>query len=510
MNYLKETEVAMRAKTGVIWIESREEVRIERSLVPIADRLKYELWTWTVTKGISKMGETGEVARPETKSLEGAFSALLEMDRRVILVCQDAGAWVQDPIAKRTARDLHLELQSLPKERAKQVIIIDREGAPEGLDYVTSIDCLLPDREEMGSIIDSFLSWAPDDAVKDVKKNGNREALISAMLGLTVEDASNALSRSLASSGIFDPKMIAKEKAQVIKGSGLEWYDPDERGLDAVGGMDQLKDWLAKRKKSFSESARAYGLPSPKGIVLAGIPGCGKSLTAKCVANAWNLPLIRMDVGALFSKYVGESEGKFQTALDRAEAIAPCILWIDEIEKAFASGGGESDGGTSTRVLNKFLTWMQERKDGVFIIATANDLTKFRQNPEFLRAGRWDELWFVDLPNIKERLEISNVMMQKFPVCNNEDVDPEKVAIKSLNNTGSEIEQAFIDAMYIAFDDGERPVKTEDILEAIDRRVPLSATMKEQIDELKKWAKGRARIASSQDVAEKTSGRDIE
>jgi hypothetical protein len=503
--YLDEISVAMRAKTGIIWVQSREELRIERSLIPIADDQSYELWDWTVTRGIKQVGIKDQVSREETNLLDGALGALMDMESRAILICQDAAAWLRDPVTLRKARDVHAELQGLPTDRAKQIIIVDQAAPVEGMEWVTFVECPLPNRGEMDAILESFLSWAQEDAVKDVKKNGNRESLVGAMLGLTAEDASNALARSLASESRFDTQMIAKEKARVVKGSGLEWYDPDPRGLDAVGGMGALKEWLGRRKKAFGKDARAFGLPAPRGVLLVGIPGGGKSLTAKCVSTAWGLPLLRMDVGSLFSKFVGDSETKIRQALDTAETIAPAVLWVDEIEKAFSSGGGESDGGTSSRVFGTFLTWMQERKEGVFIIATSNDISKLP--PEFLRAGRWDELWFVDLPSLDERRAIGEVMIAKYEAAKN--VDSAIVAKSCDGYTGAEIEQAFIDAMYVAFDESAE-VSTDHVVDALSRRIPLSTSMKEKIDGLRKWAAGRARTASITETVAQAAGRSIE
>lgn len=506
LKYIAEIEVALRAKTGVVWLGTREEVRLEASMAPVADDLGYELWTWTCTKGISRVGEEVNSNQQGTQALDAALNSIMRRNERIILLCFDAGAWLNDPIALRTTRDVHRQLQKLPKDKAKQIVIIDQQPPQDSMKWVTYIECPLPNREEMASIVDSFLKWASDKAIKDVKKNGNREALISAMLGLTSEDASNALARSLASTGLFDPTLVANEKARVVKGSGLEWYDPDPRGMEALGGMDELKLWLGRRKKAFGTKAREFGLPAPKGCLMVGIPGTGKSLTCKAVANAWGLPLLRMDVGSLFSKYVGESEGKIRQALQTAETIAPCILWVDEIEKAFGGGSGESDGGTSDRVFGTFLTWMQERKEGVFIVATSNDISKLP--PEFLRAGRWDELWFVNMPTEKERVEIASVMKNKFAPCAN--VSDNMVAKASDNYTGAEIEQAYTDAMYAAFDE-EREVITNDVTIALETRVPLAQTMKEKIDNLKKWAEGRARSASAQENgAAKMVGRSIE
>jgi SpoVK/Ycf46/Vps4 family AAA+-type ATPase len=373
---------------------------------------------------------------------------------------------------------------------------------------VTVISVEMPNRTTMEQVIDSFLEFAPDKAKEHIAENDHRNKVVQAMLGLTTEAAANALSRSQAMSGVYDPLIISKEKERVVRGSGLEWYEPDPRGMEGVGGIDILKNWLTERKSAFTAEARLWGLPAPKGTVLLGVPGGGKSLTCKCIATAWSLPLLRMDIGSLFSKYVGESEGKIRQALQTAEAVAPCILWLDEIEKAMGQGGGESDGGTSQRVFGTFLTWMQERKPGVFIIATANDLRPFETNPEFLRAGRWDDIWFVDLPTTRERVHIAEIMRFKFDHC--ETVDSMAVSLASSGYTGAEIEGAFNDAMYNAFTDGMREVLTSDITGALAKRVPLSKTMGEKIEKLRTWAKGRARMASSPDTIESTAKRSIE
>jgi len=250
--------------------------------------------------------------------------------------------------------------------------------------------------------------------------------------------------------------------------------------------------------------AQKYGLPAPSGVMLVGVPGCGKSQAAKAFPAAWGLPLLRMDVGALFSKFVGDSEEKIRKALATAEAVAPCVLWVDEIEKAF--GGGGEDGGTSQRVLGTFLTWMQERKPGVFIIATSNDISKLP--PEFCRAGRWDDTWFVDLPNQQERKEIADVMRKRFPHCDK--VKTDAVALSSDGNTGAEIEQAFKDALYVAFSDNKREVTTADVEIALGQRIPLIKSAQEKINELRKWAAGgRARFASAREE-KKTKGKNIE
>ena len=499
--------IAMRAKVGVCWLQSVEETRVQRAVIEVVDGLEYETLIWTATRGMVK-ADAGieELGSAATRDPVKAIEQVLAMEGRTCLLMLDLASWLNDPMTLRTVKDAHLRLPTCTKDRAKQIVVIDNATPPVGLVGVTQIEWPLPDRDTMSEVVDAFCKWMPAEAVTHLRTNGNKDKLISAMLGLTTEDAASALARSLAANSTLDPQIVAQEKERVVKGSGLEWYDPDPRGLDGVGGMNELKDWLAERKSGFTQAAREYGLPAPRGVMLLGVPGCGKSLTAKAIATAWGLPLLRMDIGALFSKFVGESEGKIRAALQTAETVAPCILWMDEIEKAFASGG-ETDGGTSSRVFGTFLTWMQERKEGVFIVATSNDISKLP--PEFLRAGRWDDIWFVDLPNGGERQAIVEVMKRKY--ANTDKVVASMVATASADNTGAEIEQAFVEAMFAAFSDKGRGVTTKDVVAALGARVPLAVTMKEKIADLQKWAKGRARLASTADTTQaKRTGRDIE
>lgn len=507
MNETEMVKVAIRSRSGIIWIKSQEEIRVKNLLVAIASSLKYEVYIWTVTQGLNKFDPDSEIAgSSDTKDINSAMDTFFEKSGRSLVVFLDAGPWLgNDPISFRKAKDYHQKVSSLSKDNSKQLVFVSSDDAPE-ISGITVINWPPPDAETLGNLLDSFLEFCSDEAREDVEKNGNRKNIIDAMLGLNTDDAANALSISLARTNKFDIQLIASEKKRVIKDSSLEWYDADPRGMDGVGGNDNLKNWLMRRKKAFSKEAREFGLPAPKGSLLLGIPGCGKSLTAKCISTAWKLPLLRLDVGSLFSKFVGESEGKVRKALQTAEAVAPCVLWIDEIEKAFGGiSGGESDGGTSSRVFGTFLTWMQERKEDVFIVATSNDITKLP--PEFLRSGRWDEIWFIDLPNIKERVEIIEVMKAKYKNC--EKVDSKKASKASEENTGAEIEQAFIDALYKAFEKN-RKVETLDVIEALNERVPLIKTMEEKLKELRDWAKGRARFASVKDVVSKKQNRIIE
>ena len=281
--------------------------------------------------------------------------------------------------------------------------------------------------------------------------------------------------------------MIARERV-------LEWFDPHPAGLDGVGGLELLKDWLAKRRQAFSAKARAYGLPAPKGMLLVGVPGCGKSLTAKAVAAAWGMPLLRLDLGALKSKWVGDSEQNIRKALNVAETVSPCILWLDEIEKALAGATqGAADGGVSSDALGAVLQWMQDRAGSVFVVATANDVSSLP--PELLRKGRFDEVFFVDLPTTSERVAITCAALREYdrdPAT----IDVDAVADATAEFTGAEISALIPDAMFSAFADAERALTTDDVLRAARATVPLAKTASEKIATLRAWATGRARPAS--------------
>ena len=272
-----------------------------------------------------------------------------------------------------------------------------------------------------------------------------------------------------------------------------------------VGGLANLKDWLTKRGRGFDKGAKDFGLTYPRGILLLGIPGTGKSLTAKAVGNLWHFPLLRLDMGKIFGGIVGESERNIREALNIAEAIAPSILWIDEIEKGMSgiSSSGSSDGGTTARVLGTFLTWLQEKTKPVFVVATANDISQLP--PELLRKGRVDEIFFVDLPTEKEREEIIKIHLNKKN-RKAKDFDTKKLAIASKGFSGAELEEVVKEALFQAYDK-EREVTNEDVLEAIDKTFPLSRTMHETIDKMRKWAKSRA-VSASIDEPETLDDKD--
>jgi SpoVK/Ycf46/Vps4 family AAA+-type ATPase len=292
---------------------------------------------------------------------------------------------------------------------------------------------------------------------------------------------------------------VAKEKKRVIaRERVLEWFDPIPGGLDAVGGLDNLKAWLVSRRSAYSARAREYGLPPPKGAFLVGVPGCGKSLTAKAIATAWGVPLLRLDLGGLKSKFVGESEGNLRKALSVIEVIGRCVVWLDEIEKALGGATqGAADGGVSSDALGTILSWLQERQGGAFVIATSNDASALP--PEILRAGRFDALWWLDLPTRGERGEILKTAL----VANGRAevaLNLGKIADACDGFTGSEIAELVPDALYRAFADNEREITTDDLLQAAQTIVPLSRTAAEKIAKMREWAAGRARPATGDKI----------
>ena len=333
-----------------------------------------------------------------------------------------------------------------------------------------------------------------------------KEKLCKAALGLTLQEAENAFALAMVNDGCIDERdlnIILNEKMQVIKKTGiLEFINTDIK-LSDIGGLENLKNWLNKRNNSWSEAAKKYCLPAPKGVLITGVPGCGKSLTAKAMSAAWQLPLLKLDFGKIFSGIVGSSEENMRKAIKTAEAVAPSILWVDEIEKSLSGINSNGDSGTSSRIFGTFLTWMQEKTAPVFVIATANNISGLPA--ELLRKGRFDEIFFVDLPTKNERKEIFKLHLEKRlqdkEVASKIEINDElydKLADLTEGYVGAEIEQIVISALYEAFFQ-KRPLEISDLENTIKNVVPLSVTQKEQILALRQWANIRAVTATKKD-----------
>lgn len=499
----------LRARNSLLWIVSREEGRVERLLLESASAAKYEPRFWDCATGISN-STYSPVDGGTDKTDPGQVLAFIRDSRkRNVWVLRDIHKFLNDPFVLRALRSLSRSLPLASRDEARAIIVISptNEVPAELAGHAIVIEWPLPDRQEIGEILDSAIASLPEELQKDAAPNGTREAAIDAAVGLSAVEAQSCYAKSLVAVKRIDPQAVAQEKKRVIaREKVLEWYDPLPGGLDAVGGLENLKSWLVQRRSAFSAKARAYGLPAPKGTLLVGVPGCGKSLTAKAIATAWGMPLLKLDLGALKGKFVGESEGNIRKALKVAETVAPCVLWLDEIEKALAGATqGAADGGVSADALGVILNWMQERAANVFVVATSNDVSALP--PELLRKGRFDELFFVDLPNDREREEILRAALKTHGR------DPEKVngfgsvaTAACYGFTGAELAALVPDALFTAFNDGEREIEHKDLLEAAKRTVPLSKTAEEKIAKLRQWAQGRARYASAQQESKQSTG----
>jgi SpoVK/Ycf46/Vps4 family AAA+-type ATPase len=419
--------------------------------------------------------------------------AVTRGDGAWVFVLRDFHEFLSDVGVRRKLRNLASALRA---ERKTVIILSPIVRVPPELEEdITMVEFPLATYAEIEREMSALLQGQ-----KVQLEAGTKEALIKACQGLTMTRVRQVLRKAIARDGVLDerdiPLVLEEKKQRVRRTEILEFYAAQET-LEDIGGLDNLKDWLHKRTRAFTEEARRYGLPNPKGMLLVGIQGTGKSLSAKAVSQLWRLPLLRLDVGKLMGSLVGESEERTRSMVRLAEAMAPCVLWIDEIDKAFGGVGSgfQGDSGTSARVFGAFITWMQEKTSPVFIVATANNVEVLP--PELLRKGRFDEIFFVGLPSHRERQEIFRVHLRKVREERLRDFDLNALASACEGYSGAEIEQAVIAAMHEAFDQS-RPFTTEDIQKALQETVPLSRTAQEQMERLKGWAaSGRARLASS-------------
>jgi SpoVK/Ycf46/Vps4 family AAA+-type ATPase len=486
----EELETLIRARYPLLYIVSWEEQRVEQALRAIASERGKRILVWTVTQGLvaSPTGRNEQTRKPFA-----ALDAIEQSKDPAIFVLKDFHAFITDSEITRRLRDLS---NSLKRDYKTVVILAPILKLPAELEKETTIvDYPLPNLADLGSKLEIIVdSVRGREAIDTHLEPDERERLLEAALGLTANEAENVFARSLIERRRFDLDVILKEKEQIIRKSGmLEYYRVSEE-MAEVGGLESLKEWVRKRTNSFGQRARDFGLPPPKGILLLGVQGCGKSLSCKAVAAQWRLPLLRLDVGKIFGGIVGQSEENMRRAIRMSESIAPAVLWLDEIEKGFAGSqsSGISDGGTTARVFASFLTWLQEKTAMVFVVATANRIEDLP--PELLRKGRFDEIFFVDLPGEGERREIFEIHLRKRK-RSPANFDLSMLSAASVGYSGAEIEQAIVSALYDAFDAG-RDINTEDVLRNVRQSIPLSRTMKEQIDALRQWAETRARNAS--------------
>jgi ATP-dependent 26S proteasome regulatory subunit len=501
----------LKARFPFIYIPTAEENRLMRILMDLAAdaqsiKTPRMVFTWTATQGF--VSDRNPAPAKGTADPLKALEMVETATEAALFVFKDMHVYLGGRHADfkviRKLRDLHPKLKF--NEKPQNVIFISPslELPPELDKIMTILDFELPTFEEISLVLDDMIqaNQAAGRITIDLPEDG-REKLVKAAMGLTLQEAENAFARAMIDDGrldIRDVDVIHEEKCQIIKKSGILEYVQTAQSMMDVGGLMNLKRWLEKRDKSWQERARRYGLPAPKGILITGVPGCGKSLCAKASSAMWQLPLLRLDVGRIFSGLVGSSEENMRKALQTAEAISPSILWIDEIEKGFGGAGGERDGGTSSRVFGTFLTWLQEKQKAVFVIATSNNIDILP--PELLRKGRFDEIFFVDLPTRTERVAIFAVHLRKRLIDKQVigDFNLTGDALKRLADltegfSGAEIEQAVIAGLFEAFSEN-RSITLPDFEHAITNTVPLSVTMVEKIMGIREWANMRAVAAT--------------
>jgi len=479
----------IRAGYAGLFLVSPEEQRVEVQMKNIAKEVGFKLYAWSTTTGLV---DTDKGAACQANDPMEALLAIQELSEKTIVLLRDFHLFLSgdpNPVLLRQLKDTLQHAKILNKPL---VILGCRLCLPPELEReLTVLEFALPGKEQLGRVLDGIIESAQLPAMVEQQ----RETVLDAAGGLTTMEAENAFALSVVEAKGIVPAVIAREKAHAIKKNGLLEIIETKESLASIGGLDVLKDWLLKRRNAFGKKARAYGLPVPKGLLIIGIPGTGKSLTAKATASVFGVPLLRLDAGRIFAGLVGQSEFNLRSVIQTAEAIAPCVLWMDEAEKGMAGSksSGATDGGTSARVLGTFLSWMQEKVAPVFVVATANDVSQLP--PEMLRAGRWDQLFFVDLPNEHEREDIWKIQVAKLK-RDPKDFDTRQLAKATEGLTGSEIEAVFVEALYQAFDGDKEPTDLT-IAQVLTEFVPLSKTMAEQITGLRNWAKGRARVATS-------------
>jgi ATP-dependent 26S proteasome regulatory subunit len=527
--FMREVSRRIRAGYAAIFVRTFEEIRTLNTIKECCNNLnpKEPMFVWDCTITNPEAGSTAIKSYTLTKddpvmmvdignemNIVPTFDSSKFLGKSVLCLL-DFNFYIADQVG--VIRSIKNHLEHLSKVGKTLIFVGPRLPIPEELEKDISIlDFPLPGMEELqavlGYAIKSATEGTPDKTV--VMTDDIKYKLCEAALGLTAQEALDLFSLTLVKNhktNIESVRTVLDGKCDVIKRDGILEYFTPEISINDIGGLNILKDWLLKRINIFTEDARDWGLPYPKGLLMVGIQGCGKSLVAKMIAHLFGIPLLRLDMGRIFQKFQGESEGNSRRSLMVAEAVAPCVLWIDEIEKGFSGtrSSGETDSGVTNRVVQTFLTWMQEKTSPVFIAATGNNVSQLP--PELMRKGRIDEIFFVDLPNADERREILKIHLQKRPrvirkgaerIVNLiprtiENSELEKVVKASHGYTGSEIEQVIVNALFDTYKD-KRDLIAEDLIQALKDMIPLAKTMDEDIKALRKWGEGRARNASAE------------
>ncbi len=508
-------ELLIRARYPILYVVSWEETRVRDLVAEVAKRRNKRLYEWSATTGITPAGtpiQSQKGRNPATRDPLVALDQVIDQVEPALFLFHDFHPFLQknNYAVIRRLKEIAIHLKNSYK-----TILIDSpilEVPPELEKEITVLDFPLPCVEDLSALLDRIVDEVRDNmkVAIDLPPDG-REQLLKAALGLTLTESENVFAKILVADGrldVSDVTQVFAEKKQILRKSGLLEYYESQEEFGHVGGLDHLKEWLGKRQTALSDRARAFGLPPPKGILLLGVQGCGKSLCAKAVSGLWKLPLLRLDVGRMFGSLVGSSEENMRRAIRIAESVAPAILWVDEIDKALSGSGGSAstDGGTTARVFGTLLTWLSEKTAPVFVIATANDISQLP--PELLRKGRFDEIFYVDLPTEEERQEIFRIHLAKRK-RKAESFNVAALAEAAKGFSGAEIEESIISALFDVFSAGKE-LETADVKKALGETNPLSRTMEEGLTRLRAWAEGRARNASIARHEAATNGRKIE
>src|ERR1017187_6904621 len=523
MNCLDRLKVLINSSTPIVVMETVEEVRAV-SLVRLAcSELNLAIFEWTVADGlvrsaggvaaasVSFQGMRGDAAAPKTAVYNTtdpvqALANLETMTLEAVFILKDFHRHMDNPVVVRRLRDVGQKFSA--NRRTLVLTAPSIEMPPELASLVEFLDLPLPDRDRLREIIrETYTRMSGTHTLKLQLDSNGVDAMAANLRGVTEEEAERAVSQTLVGRLALSPECVTDvldaKKALLRRSEMLEFVDATDN-MAIVGGLENLKHWLEQRRGAWEDGALKLGLDPPKGVIILGVQGCGKSLCARAIAGEWKLPLVKFDTAAIYDKYIGETEKRIQKVFKVAEGLAPCVLWIDELEKVFAGSGPDSasaDAGVSSRLLASFLSWMQERKAAVFVAATCNNVSALP--PELIRKGRFDELFFVDLPNQAERKLIFGIQLTKRK-RNPADYELEKIAEAAKGFSGAEIESAVQGAMYAVFS-RKQELSSEDLLTALSSTVPLSVTRAEEIATLRDWAKDRAVWASSSHASRENS-----
>ena len=490
MSFTKEFKLLLKARYSLLYINTTEEERLEYTIKSCVQLYSNRaVYSWDFVDGyVGNPNDNGFASRNPLQALE--LVEKLTSDTPAIFLLKDFHLFLNDVSVARKIKNV----VKLLRKQAKTIIIVASEiTIPESIrELVTVVSFDLPQsheiRQELLRVQQSLGYTLPKTSLN---------SLVRSCQGLSLERIRRVLSKIIATYkeiNVESLDLIFTEKKQLISQTQILEFCTSDVKLSDIGGLDNLKKWLKRRSEALSQRAARYGLPCPRGLLLVGVQGTGKSLTAKAIANDWNLPLLRLDVGKLFGGIIGESESRMRKMIELSEAISPCILWIDEIDKAFSGIESKGDSGTTSRVLATFITWLSEKTSSVFVVATANNI--YALPPELLRKGRFDEIFFIGLPNAEEKQSIFQVHLAKLRPNSWQNYDSNLLSTRATRFSGAEIEESIIEAMHLAFSEN-REFVTDDILQSIEQFVPLAYTSKEKIEALQEWAiAGKVRLAS--------------